>query len=108
MERIESGLEREHESDDESMQAGDVPELNNDNQPVAAEARSLCSVELLGESIRPLLRTMNEGQKKVFYFLRGWCLEKMQGKGPQPFFIHVTGGAGTGKSHLRARKMSLS
>jgi exonuclease III len=43
---------------------------------------------------------MNSDQQKVFYHIRNWCLEKIQGKNPQPFYIHVTGGAGTGKSHL--------
>jgi exonuclease III len=62
--------------------------------------RSLTSVELISDSVKPLLRTMNANQEKVFYHIRNWCLESAQGKNPEPFYIHLTGGAGTGKSHL--------
>lgn len=32
--------------------------------------------------------------------MRKWCLEKLLGENPEPFHLFVTGGAGTGKSHL--------
>ena len=48
----------------------------------------------------PLLRSLNKTQSEIFYFVRNWCLEKSNGRTPQPFHIFVTGGAGTGKSHL--------
>ncbi|XP_065933699.1 uncharacterized protein [Magallana gigas] len=52
------------------------------------------------EQMVPLLRSLNAKQKQIFYCLREWCLKKASGKKPNPFHLFVTGGAGTGKSHL--------
>ena len=74
-----------------------IPELNDSATP----STSLCSVELTSEAtIQPLLMLMNTKQKEVFYSVRQWALEKAHSKGKQPFFLHVTGGAGVGKSLL--------
>jgi hypothetical protein len=43
---------------------------------------------------------MNTKQNHIFYFVRDWCLNFVHNKEPDPFFLHITGGAGTGKSHL--------
>ncbi|XP_046381067.2 uncharacterized protein LOC124152241 [Haliotis rufescens] len=47
-----------------------------------------------------ILRSMNEEQADVFYKIRQWCLDKKNGKNPDAFKLFLTGGAGTGKSHL--------
>ncbi|XP_062622277.1 uncharacterized protein LOC134283815, partial [Saccostrea cucullata] len=52
------------------------------------------------QEMLPLLRRLNEKQKEVFYIVRDWCLKKVNGENMEPLHIFVTGGAGTGKSHL--------
>ncbi|XP_056093733.1 uncharacterized protein LOC130072579 [Rhinichthys klamathensis goyatoka] len=47
-----------------------------------------------------LLRSLNAKQSAIFYKVRDWCLQKLHGENPEPFRLFVTGGAGTGKSHL--------
>ncbi|XP_062580569.1 uncharacterized protein LOC134242498 [Saccostrea cucullata] len=52
------------------------------------------------DEMLPVLQTLNEQQSEVFYLLREWCLAKINGEKCEPLHLFVTGGAGTGKSHL--------
>ena len=52
------------------------------------------------QEINKMIRSLNEKQQHVFYKMRQWCLDKVNGKQPESFDIFITGGAGTGKSHL--------
>jgi DNA replication protein DnaC/exonuclease III len=45
------------------------------------------------------LRTLNSQQSQLFYFIREWALKKEHNEDVDPFYIFLTGGAGTGKSH---------
>ena len=77
----------------------DIPDLKS------TKTKNDQSVELRSSKIsrhegHSLIRTLNEKQKIVFYNIRQWCLNKVNGGKSEPFHIFVTGGAGTGKSHL--------
>nr|XP_022300726.1 uncharacterized protein LOC111108932 [Crassostrea virginica] len=52
------------------------------------------------QEMLPLLRSLNEKQKQIFFAVHDWCIKKSLGENVEPMHIFVTGGAGTGKSHL--------
>ena len=52
------------------------------------------------QEMLPLLRSLNEKQKNIFFAVHDWCIRKSIGENVEPMHIFVTGGAGTGKSHL--------
>ncbi|XP_062569582.1 uncharacterized protein LOC134231612 [Saccostrea cucullata] len=81
----------------------------NKEQEITHEIEHDCSSDLIyhirensnsREEILPLLRSLNDKQKQVFYIVREWCLRKVDERKVAPLHIFVTGGAGTGKSHL--------
>ena len=98
MSRREALAERDPNENTDALPSEQIPELQQ--QTNKEPARTLISVEWLGDSMKPLLRSMNQKQKEVYFFVRDWCLKMSQNQKPEPFFLHVTGGAGTGKSHL--------
>ena len=94
--RREALEDRDPTENDDRLDGDVIPELQDQRE----QPQTLMSVEWLGDKTKPLLQSMNEKQKGIFYFVREWCLQKVQNKQPAPFYLHVTGGAGTGKSHL--------
>uniref|UniRef100_A0A0E9UES7 ATP-dependent DNA helicase n=1 Tax=Anguilla anguilla TaxID=7936 RepID=A0A0E9UES7_ANGAN len=50
--------------------------------------------------LRTMCQNLNRTQASIFYSVRDWCIERVCGLNPEQFFYFVTGGAGTGKSHL--------
>ncbi|CAF1383790.1 unnamed protein product [Adineta steineri] len=52
------------------------------------------------DEMRPLLDSMNEEQQHIFYHVREWCVNRLHDSDVEPLRLFITGGAGTGKSHL--------
>jgi hypothetical protein len=98
-ERLLAMAEKQHDEDDDEVMEDDVPDLGTD-QAEQQNVTSLCSVELIGDSIRPLLKTMNPKQQDVFYHVRQHCVERKLNEKTKPIHLHISGGAGVGKSHL--------
>ncbi|XP_048257841.1 uncharacterized protein LOC125383536 [Haliotis rufescens] len=85
-------------SDEETESVRNMPDLLQTD-------KTLSKTELLQSTVsrqeaETILRSMNEEQADVFYKIRQWCLDKKNGKNPDAFKLFLTGGAGTGKSHL--------
>ncbi|XP_052412218.1 uncharacterized protein LOC127957635 [Carassius gibelio] len=72
---------------------------------LTANPQTVCTIEtnhttMPRDEALHLLRSLNEEQSAVFYKVQKWCLQKVLGQNPEPFRLFLTGGAGTGKSHL--------
>ncbi|XP_061168811.1 uncharacterized protein LOC133178060 [Saccostrea echinata] len=85
---VQQGNDREDIPDMES-------EMNNADVLYQVHQNVISRDEML-----PVLQSLNETQSEIFYLLREWCLAKINGKKCEPLHLFVTGGAGTGKSHL--------
>ncbi|XP_048256969.1 uncharacterized protein LOC125382713 [Haliotis rufescens] len=99
-ERIACEVEHTCTTDEESESetAKNMPDLLlKDNTLSKTEVLQSTMSKQEAETI---LRSMNEEQAEVFYKIRQWCLDKRNGKNPDAFNLFLTGGAGTGKSHL--------
>lgn len=68
---------------------------NTTKTPIDLKQRFFTSKE-----IRPLLDSMNVEQQQVFYRVREWCVQRVNNPDVEPIRLFITGGAGTGKSHL--------
>ncbi|XP_069106088.1 uncharacterized protein [Argopecten irradians] len=95
-ERIEcqQQIPNKNETDED---LGGIPDLLTNDRKINIE---ICPTVVSKQEGLGLLRSMNEKQSEVFYRIRKWCLDKIHGKNPDAFKVFVTGGAGTGKSHL--------
>ncbi|XP_044191554.1 uncharacterized protein LOC122969696 [Thunnus albacares] len=91
--------QRGEKKDEQLLEAMEnVPDLAADNRQLAHLERPR-KIMPRHEGLA-LVRSLNETQMAIFYKVRQWCLQKVMGKNPEPMHVFVTGGAGTGKSHL--------
>ncbi|XP_072232324.1 uncharacterized protein [Leuresthes tenuis] len=91
-----------HKAVDDEEGSDDVGDLIPD---LTVNPKTTCTVEtnhmtMPRETALGLLRTLNEEQAAIFYAVRQWCLQILFGQNPEPLRLFITGGAGTGKSHL--------
>ncbi len=50
--------------------------------------------------LKKMIRKMNNQQYELLMYVRSWCLKHIRNERPEPFYVHLTGSAGCGKSHL--------
>ncbi|XP_063426085.1 uncharacterized protein LOC134709887 [Mytilus trossulus] len=84
---------------EEDLSEATIPDLNNEKSS-SSVGTNLLSVALTKNEIIPRLRSLNVKQRQILYKVRDWCIQKANGKTPKPLHVFITGGAGTGKSHL--------
>nr|XP_022308223.1 uncharacterized protein LOC111114232 [Crassostrea virginica] len=86
-----------------------VPKLNSNENEELPDMQNETNADVLykvqqntksRDEMLPFLQNLNTTQMQIFYLLREWCLKKVYGENPDPLHIFITGGAGTGKSHL--------
>ncbi|XP_035258455.1 uncharacterized protein LOC118219420 [Anguilla anguilla] len=75
-----------------------LPDLQPDKSNTFTIEPRFCGLQK--DTAMCLLRSLNEKQLQLFYKIRHWCLQKLNNENPDPFYVFITGGAGTGKSHL--------
>ncbi|XP_074656877.1 uncharacterized protein LOC141910064 [Tubulanus polymorphus] len=88
--------------DDNENDPNDIPDLQYtaEKKSPGNYAIENSNAALSKDAAWKLIRSLNNQQKEVFYKLRQWCIDIRNGHNPKPFHIFLTGGAGTGKSHL--------
>jgi hypothetical protein len=55
---------------------------------------------MTAKKVQTLIRKLNDKQQEIFYHIRNWCLQVVFRQHAEPFKIFLTGGAGTGNTHL--------
>ncbi|XP_074661914.1 uncharacterized protein LOC141914585 [Tubulanus polymorphus] len=86
--------------DDES-DPNDIPDLQDPDGQISTRNYAIEKSNSMNKySAWKTIRSLNIQQKEVFYRVRQWCIDFVNGRNPQPFHLFLTGGAGTGKSHL--------
>ncbi|XP_026187397.1 uncharacterized protein LOC113145179 [Mastacembelus armatus] len=101
VERLESEQDfREQQQQEDHSEEDQVPNIPD----LATRTEKICHLEKSNNISRSeglsLIRSLNELQLSIFYKIRQWCLNKASGQNPEPLHVFITGGAGTGKSHL--------
>ena len=98
LENLQCKEEREQIETVDGEQIDAIPDLAVNNRQIGHLEKTK-NILSRSEGLK-LVRSLNETQMSIFYQIRQWCLDKISGKNPDPFHVFITGGAGTGKSHL--------
>ena len=92
---------RLEESDDDFSEI-QIPEFQQENRsndtPRCAIER--CNPQITPDQAQSMMRKLNEKQRQLFNYVSKWCDDKARNLATPPFHIFLTGGAGTGKSHV--------
>ncbi|XP_029976984.1 uncharacterized protein LOC115409845 isoform X4 [Salarias fasciatus] len=97
LERLESVEEMTANKDLFPTERDVIPDLQPETTPVSIE---FPKQKMSHSEAQTIMRSLNELQSQVFYTIQKWCLDTVNGHNPAPFHVFLSGGAGTGKSHL--------
>ena len=96
-------MDNTNESSDDDLAEIEIPEFS----PSKTKGPSLLKFdtetlhkELTAAEALAMQRKLNDQQRQIYNYVSKWCDEKVTDSTVQPFRIFLTGGAGTGKSHV--------
>ncbi|XP_072041446.1 uncharacterized protein [Amphiura filiformis] len=98
--RLERNL---YEDSDDELAEIEIPELQQSQQQrqdIPRCAIETCRPEITEEQAESMMRQLNNKQRQLFNYVTKWCNDKASDHTLSPFHIFLTGGAGTGKSHV--------
>ena len=96
--RLECISEREEINPEELNEQDEIPEYSHTRRESAAPMFEAPQID--PTVMRKMYQNLNQTQASIFYTVRKWCIRRVCGQSADQFFYFVTGGAGTGKSHL--------
>ena len=101
--QLDDRLERNifDDSDDEAVHV-EIPEFHqqHERRDLPRCAIETCRPEISEEQAESMMRQLNNKQRQLFNHVTKWCDRKARDHTVSPFRIFLTGGAGTGKSHV--------
>ncbi|CAH2313005.1 ATP-dependent DNA helicase PIF1-like [Pelobates cultripes] len=99
LDRLECIEERKEGEPLHENEQDDVPE-NTHHKQTGGIALTVKAPQMCPDFLRKRYRNLNWTQAQTFYSVCDWCTNHVRDLNPDPFYYFVTGGAGTGKSHL--------
>ena len=91
-----------HDSDDNTSDV-EIPEFQKETRGQGTKPRctiETCHPQITEEQAKSMMQQLNDKQRQIFNYVSKWCNEKVRDHTVRPFHVFVTGGAGTGKSHV--------